>query len=140
MSIKEMLLAKSDDKAKLILRLTISLLMLFHGMAKLTHGVEWIKTPLAGVGMPVFFAYGVFFGEVLAPVFMILGFRTRFAALIMAFNMLMAIILVWGSKIFSVNQGGGWAIELEVLFMLGAITLFFSGGGKYALSKDNSWD
>jgi putative oxidoreductase len=139
-AMKDMFFARSDDKAKLILRFTISFLMLFHGMAKLTHGVEWIKHPLAGVGMPLFFAYGVFFGEVLAPIFMIIGFRTRFAALLMAFNMLMAIILVWGNKIFAVNASGGWAIELEVLFMFAALVVFYSGGGKYALSKNNKWD
>ncbi|MGC4027174.1 MAG: DoxX family protein [Mesorhizobium sp.] len=139
-AIKEALFMRSDDKAKFLLRLTISFLMLFHGMAKLTHGVEWIKQPLAGVGMPLFFAYGVFFGEVLAPMCMILGFRTRLAALVMAFNMLMAIILVWGSKVFAVNAAGGWAIELEVLFMLGAMVLFYSGGGKYAISKNSKWD
>jgi putative oxidoreductase len=139
-AMKDMFFARSDDKAKFILRLTISFLMLFHGMAKLTHGIEWIKQPLAGVGMPLFFAYGVFFGEVLAPIFMIIGFRTRFAALLMMFNMLMAIILVWGTKIFAVNAGGGWAIELEVLFMLSAVVVFYSGGGRYALSKTNKWD
>lgn len=139
-AMKDMFLGRSDDRAKLILRLTIGFLMLLHGMTKLTHGVEWIKQPLAGVGMPLFFAYGVFFGEVLAPVFMILGFRTRLAGLLMAFNMVMAIVLVWGGKFFSRNAAGGWAIELEILFMLGAIALFFSGGGKYAISKNNKWD
>lgn len=56
--------------------------MLLHGIAKLTHGIDFIKS-VAGV-----FAYGVYVGEVLAPIAILIGFRTRIAAAVYAVNCL----------------------------------------------------
>jgi putative oxidoreductase len=55
--------------------------------------------------------------------------------------MLVAIVLVRRDSITKLNQGGGWDIELEVLFLLGGIMVFLLGSGRYALSKGaGRWD
>ena len=55
--------------------------------------------------------------------------------------MLAAIILVRRDSIAKLNQGGGWDIELEMLFLLGGIVIFLLGSGRYALSKGvGRWD
>ena len=82
------------DLGKLIVRLTLGGLLLFHGIAKLFHGVGFIEGQLASHGIPAFFAWGVFIGELLAPLMVILGYQTRIGALLIAFNMLVAIALV----------------------------------------------
>lgn len=130
-----------EDYGKLLLRLTIGALLLFHGIAKLKGGIGWMAGPLGGVGLPAFVGYGVYVGEVVAPLLLVAGKWTRLAGLVVAFNMLAAILLARRADIASLNQGGGWAIELEMLFLLGGIAIFLLGSGKYAVSKGvGRWD
>lgn len=49
----------NDDLAKLLLRLTVAFLMLFHGYVKVIHGVDGMMGMLEGYGIPGFVAYGV---------------------------------------------------------------------------------
>lgn len=130
-----------EDWGKLLLRLTIAVLLLLHGIAKLKSGIGWMAGPLGAVGLPVFVGYGVFVGEVIAPVLLIVGKWTRIAGLLVAINMVAAILLVRRADIGSLNQGGGWEIELEMLFLLGGIAVFLLGSGRYAVSKGvGRWD
>lgn len=131
-----------DDWGKLLLRLTVGGLLLFHGVSKLQTGVDWIAGPLAAVGLPAFLAYGTYVGEVVAPLLAIAGKFTRIAGVIIAFDLLMAIVLVLRDQVTSLKpMGGGWAIELEMFFLLGGIALFLFGSGRYALSRGQGrWD
>jgi putative oxidoreductase len=133
---------KSEDLGKLLLRISVSLVLVFHGYSKVVHGVEWIKGPLAEVGLPGFIAYGVYLGEVVGPLMVMLGYRTRIGAALMVVNMVMAILLAHRTQIFSIKEaGGGWAIELDALILLGALALFFMGGGKFGVRGGKSaWD
>jgi putative oxidoreductase len=124
------------DAGLLLLRLGVGTLLLFHGVYKITDGVAWIAGPLGGVGLPPWVAYGVYIGEVLAPVLLILGLWTRLAGLVIAFNMFMAIFLARRDDIGKINErGGAWAIEVELLFLVGALTLALTGGGRYGLGR-----
>jgi putative oxidoreductase len=62
-----------DDAAKLLLRLTLGALMLLHGIAKVRGGIDSIIDAVANAGLPPLLAYGVFVGEVLAPLMLIVG-------------------------------------------------------------------
>ena len=108
-----------DDWGKLLLRLAVAGLLIFHGIAKLKNGVGWMAGPLAGLGLPAFVAYGAYVGEVIAPIFVLLGKWARIAGLVIAFNMMSAIVIALRDRMFTLNMGGGWAIELELLFLLG---------------------
>ncbi len=114
--------------------------MLLHGIAKLKHGVSGIENMLAGKNLPEFLAYGVFIGELIAPAFIILGFRTRIAAFVFAFNMFIAVLLAHSNDVFQLNEYGAWAIELAGIYFFGALALFFTGRGKIALSSSKKWD
>lgn len=130
-----------DDLGKLILRVTVAVLLGLHGVAKLKGGIGFISGLLAQNGLPSFLAYGAYIGEVVAPILLILGVLTRPAALIVIFNMLMAIFLARRNDAFALNRGGGWAIELEVFFILAALAIFFFGAGRYSLAKrPGRWD
>ncbi|PXY41821.1 DoxX family protein [Flavobacterium cheongpyeongense] len=131
---------KNNDLGLLILRITISVLMLLHGISKFSGGLEFIKMMLAEKGIPGFIAYGVLVGEILAPIAILIGFRTRIAAAIYAFNCLVAVLIAHSSEIFSIGEHGEWAIELLGLYFFGALSLFFTGAGNIAFSKNNQWD
>src|SRR5690606_18181180 len=75
-----------DDLAKLLLRLVLGVLILFHGWAKLRHGIGGIEAMLAVRGLPSFLAWGVYLGEVVAPLLLILGVYTRLAAALILVN------------------------------------------------------
>lgn len=129
--------ATNADLGILILRLAIAVVLLFHGVFKAVNGIDWMSGMLAEVGLPAFVRYGVFVAELVAPVLLIVGLWTRLAALIITFNMAMAIFLALRDQVFAIKpQGGGWAIELEALIGLGALALFFTGAGKYGISKN----
>lgn len=129
------------DWGKLLLRLSIGVLLMLHGIAKLKGGIAWMAGPLSNFGLPMFVGYGVFVGEIIAPIFLILGKFARLAGLVVAFSLFMAIVLVRRGDIVKLNQGGGWAIEVEMLFLLGGICIFLLGSGKYSISKgEGRWD
>jgi putative oxidoreductase len=130
-----------DDWGKLLLRLTVGVLLLMHGIAKMKSGVGWMAGPLGAAGLPFFIAYGAYIGEVLAPLLLIAGKFTRLAGLVVAFQMVMAVFLARRRDVLTLNQGGGWGIELEALFLLCGLAIFFLGSGRYALSRGaGRWD
>lgn len=101
--------ASSPDAGLLLLRLALGAILLFHDVFKLTHGVSWIPQPLAQLGLPGFVAYGAYVGEVVAPALVMAGVWTRLAAVVIALDMLMALLLVMGPQFFTVKaSGGGW--------------------------------
>ena len=130
-----------EDWGKLLLRLAVGGLLLFHGIAKMRNGIGWMAGPLSGLGLPAFVGYGVYVGEVIAPIVLILGKWARIAGLVVAFNMMGAIIIALRAKVFTLNMSGGWAIELELMFLLGGLVIVLLGSGKYSLSKGTgAWD
>ena len=134
-------LSRHDDIGKLLLRLSIGGLLLFHGIAKLSNGIGWMAGMLGGIGLPAFIGYGVYVGEVIAPLLLLAGKFTRPAGLVVAFNMLVAVLLARRDSIAKLNMGGGWDIEVEMLFLLGGLAIWFLGSGRFALSRgEGRWD
>ncbi len=126
---------ENADLGKLILRLTLGGLMLFHGIAKLINGIGFIEGELASHGLPTILAYGVYIGEILAPLMVMLGYQTRIGALLIIFNMLVAIALVHGHQLLALGSNGGWALELQGFFLFTAVAVIFLGPGRYKLKN-----
>lgn len=134
-------LSQQDDLAKLLLRITCGGILLFHGWHKVFVEVEHVKQMVQEAGLPEFFAYGNIIGEFVAPLMILIGFKTRIGAIIIVFNMLMSILLVHRDIIFSLNDFGGWMIETNMLYLMTALVIFFLGAGKYSLSGGRGkWD
>lgn len=121
---------------KLILRVMVGGLLLFHGMDKILHGIGYIEKMMIVQGLPRYIAYGVYIGEVAAPILLILGWKSRWWAGVIVINMAVAIYLVQLRSFFALGAHGSWALETPMLFLLGALAISFLGSGKYALSKD----
>lgn len=124
----------NEGVGKLILRIALGGMILMHGIAKLTGGIGFITDTVTSVGLPAFFAYAVYIGEVVAPLLLIVGWYARIGAAVIAINMLFAIGLVHGAEFFTLNQSGGWALELQGMFLFTAIALALIGPGLYRIN------
>ena len=124
----------NSDVAKLLLRLTLGGLTLFHGVHKVIHGIGGVKSMVTNAGFPEFLAYGVYVGELVVPIFIILGLYARIAATVLGFNMLMAIFLAYGFT-FSLSKYGGLSMESPLLFLIMSALLFLLGSGKYGVNN-----
>ena len=126
----------NESTGKLILRITLGVLILLHGISKLTGGIDWLDGALASAGLPGFFKYGVYIGEVVAPLAVIAGYYSRIGAWVIAVNMLFALGLVHGSELFAIDpQSGAFALETQYLFFFSAIALALIGPGRYAVNQ-----
>lgn len=123
----------SDDLAKFLLRVTLAVLILLHGIAKILGGIGFITGMVAKFGLPPALGYLVYVGEVAAPLLILLGIWTRPAALVVAINMVVAIVLVHTGELFALTKTGGWALELQGLFLVSALTVALLGAGRYSI-------
>ncbi|RKZ70346.1 MAG: GntR family transcriptional regulator [Gammaproteobacteria bacterium] len=128
----------SPDTGKLILRLCVGGLMLFHGVAKIMHpaSLDFISGMLTANNLPTFLAYAVYIGEVLAPLMVIVGYQARTGGLLIAVNMLFALFLAHTGDFFSLSEHGGSAVELQLFYLLSATAVVFLGSGKLAFRQD----
>ncbi len=123
-----------EDIAKLLLRVAAGVLILFHGIYKVIHGLGGVKSMLVNAGIPEFLAYGVYVGELIAPIFIILGLYARVASLVLAFNMIMAMYLAYGFS-FSLAKYGGLSMESPLIFLVMSVSIFLLGSGKYGVNS-----
>ena len=128
----------NPDTGRLILRFCVGGLMLFHGLAKIMHpgSLDFIGGMLGANGLPAMLAYGVYIGEVLAPLMVIVGYQARIGGLLIVINMVLAIFLAHSGDFFSLTEHGGWAVELQMFYLLSALAVVFLGSGKLAFKQD----
>lgn len=125
-----------ENLAKLILRVMVGGMMLFHGIHKVQHGIGWIKGMVKSQGLPEFIAYGVYIGEVVAPLLLIVGWMSRVWAGVIALNMLVAIYLAKMPYFMELGEHGSWAVELPMFYLLSALSIMLLGSGSYAAQRD----
>ncbi|PHS35656.1 MAG: GntR family transcriptional regulator [Sulfurovum sp.] len=126
----------SDNIGKLLLRLMLGGMMLFHGIDKALHGIAFLKGIMHVHGLPEALAYGVFVGEILAPIFLIIGWQSRVWAGVIVVNMAFAVYLTQWSAMLKLGEHGAWAVETPMFYLLSALVVMFLGSGKYAIIRD----
>lgn len=124
-----------EDFGKLVLRVVLGVLVLLHGIAKIKGGVAGMAPMLSGFGLPAWVAYGVYLGEVLGPAMIILGLFSRTGAFLIFVNMIFAIVLVHMGDLLTLGKQGGWALELQGMFLFTALALMFMSPGRYAITR-----
>ena len=127
----------ASDFGKLILRFALGGLMLLHGIGKISSGAASILGLMAKTGLPPVLGYFVYLGEVLAPLLLIVGLWTRPAALVVAINMLVAVLLVHSGQLLELGKSGGWALELQGMYFFAAIAVALLGAGRFSLGGGN---
>lgn len=121
------------DYALLILRVGIGIIYLVHGALKLYGGRAvwlWLGNQMSVVGvhvLPIFWGFLAMIAELGGGFFLLIGFKTRCAALIIMSVMTIAILM-------HIQQKSAWSVlahPISLWFVMAS--LFISGGGKYSL-------
>ncbi|HEY2034853.1 MAG TPA: DoxX family protein [Rhizomicrobium sp.] len=123
-----------DDFGKLVLRLTLGVLLLFHGTHKILTGIDPIRSMIGAHHLPDFLAYGVYTGEVLAPLLIILGLFSRIGGVLVIFNMIVAILLVHTGMLVGLNDQGGYLLETQMFYLFGGLAVALLGAGRIAVA------
>lgn len=123
-----------DDTGKLLFRLGFGVLFLLHGLHKVTNGIDGIQAMVVNANLPEFLAYGVYVGEVLAPLLIILGWHARIGAVLTAITMAFAIQLAHAHQLLDMTAHGGWQLELQGMFLLAGIAIALFGPGRFSLN------
>ncbi len=117
----------------LILRVVVGFVFVMHGLGKLVgppfagggmDGTIGFFTQL-GIPMPNIAAWGVALAETLGGVALILGVAAPLAALVLAVDMAVAILLLK----FKLGKGFGGGYEFESVLLAGLLCVFFAGPG-----------
>ena len=112
----------------LLLRISVGVLMLTHGypkLVKLVTGDFAFPDPI-GLGSELSLALATF-AEFICSLLIIVGYRSRLAAMPLIFTMLVALLLVHGDEpVFE-----HWNI---LLYIFSYAILIYLGGGKYSLT------
>lgn len=82
---------------------------------------------------------GCYLGEVAAPLFILAGLWTRLWAAVYAGTILVATGLVHPTAFVQLAPTGGWAAELYVFYILGAVAVALLGAGRYAYRGGRGW-
>ncbi|MEC3768500.1 MULTISPECIES: DoxX family protein [Cupriavidus] len=129
----------SQDLGKALLRIVLGVLILMHGIAKVTgaSGIGFVSKVVADAGLPAWVAYGVYLGEIVAPILLIIGLWSRLAALVVALNMLFAIGLVHTKELGMLSNTGGWALELQGMYLGAALAVVLLGAGRLSVGGIN---
>lgn len=123
-----------EDLGKLILRVSVGGLLLLHGAHKLLTGIQKIKEMVVAHNMPEALAYGVYLGEIVGPAMMVLGLFARIGAGLVAINMATAVALAGMGHIAMLNpDSGGYALELEALYLFGGLSVMMLGAGRFSV-------
>lgn len=126
--LKGFIMKTSSDLGILVIRVLTSVLMIFpHGWSKLINFSSKLNTfpdPL-GISSPLSLSATVF-TEVFCSAAIIVGIKTRWAALALFFTMIVAAFVVHG-------QDPWMRKEKALLYAVVYLGLFFSGGGRYSV-------
>lgn len=121
----------------LILRIMLGGSVLMHGIAKIYNGIDGVKKVLVTNHIPEFIAYGVYIGEILAPLMIIFGIFARSGAfLLIGTTFLILYVAYGGSPFATLPKTGGFMAEILYLYLGGAFCIMLAGSGKYAVIKD----
>jgi putative oxidoreductase len=123
----------NEDLGKLILRLSVAVLILLHGIAKIRYGLGDVIPALARHNIPQAVGYTVLLGEVVAPVLMIIGLWTRPAAWLLAATMAAALVLGHARELFQMTNHGGLLLEVQWMYFTGAVAVALLGAGRFSV-------
>ena len=120
----------SIDFGLLLMRVGFSVGMMTHGYGKFLKVIQGnfeFGDPI-GIG-PTFSLILAAIGEFIAPILIILGWKTRLATIFPTLTMLVAFAIAHDGDPFSRK-------EKAFVYLIAFLTFYFTGPGKYSLGKE----
>jgi len=123
---------KAASLASLFLRVVVGVIFLVHGWQKLQGGIGGTAGFLGSLGFPApeFFAVLLIAAEIVGGALLIIGLLTHWAAKLLAFVALVALVTVHLSRGFFVSGGG---YEFILLLLAATLAVMAVGGGKWSV-------
>ncbi|MEK9131640.1 MAG: DoxX family protein [Patescibacteria group bacterium] len=116
---------KNTDLGLFLVRLGIGLVFIIHGWMKLSDMTGTLSFFVDMLHVGAFWAYLVAWVEFLGGLSMLLGVWTYWTGVILAINMVFAIVLV------KVGKGFAGGYEFDLLLLLASLAIATVGPGKY---------
>ncbi|MEK7567944.1 MAG: DoxX family protein [Patescibacteria group bacterium] len=123
-----------QDAGKLLLRLALGSIFVYHGYAKFVMGNVAVAGFFTSIGIPAaeFFAPLVIWVEMIAGGALILGLCTHWASKLLSVVAVVALFTAHISKGFSVAAGG---YEFILLILASSLAILTMGAGKYSIDE-----
>ncbi|MBT8257057.1 MAG: DoxX family protein [Bacteroidia bacterium] len=125
-----MIKSNNSSLALTVLRVGISALMLGHGIPKINRLFESPIEFADPIGLgPTVSLILTLIGEVVAPVLIIVGWKTRLAAIPAFITMVVAAFVVHGADPFRKK-------EMAIIYALVFLVIMIGGPGKFSIDKN----
>ncbi len=128
-------MARLAGLAPLVVRVIVGIIMALHGWQKLQGDLAGFGQRLGelGVPLPVFMAYVVMLAELIGGILLIVGLLSRLAALVLAIELVVAILLVKVNVGLISPPGGPPGAELDLALIAGFLVILLAGPGRLSL-------
>jgi putative oxidoreductase len=128
---------RHSTTAVLILRLVLGIIMMAHGSQKVFGafggpGLSGTAGFMGSMGVPTILAYASAFTEFIGGIALILGFMTRFFAIAMLIDLLVAMLLVHLPKGFFAPAG----IEMTLALSAMSLAIAVLGPGRASIDQN----
>ncbi len=114
----------------LLIRVALAAAFIFHGWAKVAN-MEGTIGFFASIGIGTFFTYVAAYTELLGGIALLLGVFVRYAGVLLAITMAVAICVVHWKSGFNIMQGG---YEYAFTLMMASLAMVAMGAGKYSVA------
>ena len=141
----------NEDLGKLVVRLTVGILIVFHGLA-LATGDGGIPNNLVRWGLPADLKWVGFLVEFGGGLAMVLGAYARLGGLALGVFMVIALFMAHVGLMGAQNHlfmvannpaGNHWDhyfLETQMFYLLGGFSVALLGAGKYGLNIGGKWN
>ena len=120
----------------MILRVVLGLALAFHGWSKWSGGIDGVAGFFGNLGVPAptLMAYVVSTVELVGGLFLIVGFLTQIAGILIALDMLGVIIFAYLKQGSPFVDRGSITWEKEAVFAAAALCIVLSGPGLWSVN------
>ncbi len=119
-----------------ILRIVLGIAMLVHGWSKLNGGVDNVAGffgGMLGIPAPGLMAWVVTIVELVGGIFLVVGFLTQIAGILIALDMLGAILFAFLLRGAPFIENGQITWEKEAVFAAAALCIVLAGPGAWSV-------
>lgn len=127
-------MVQKNEIGALILRITLGILFLIHGIVKFQGGIENTVGWFESINIPGFMAYVVALLEVIGGIALIIGFATRLVSILFALLMVGATITA-KLPVGLLGNGQMAGYELDLAFLAISVYLAINGSKLLSISR-----